>query len=171
MKKLFILIITCTIAGIFFSSCKQGMSIMKRHYTDSYYVSHSGKKQSSVPQEKKETAGLAKTKLPVYDHRDVKDASQDPVLGKQKEKIASEPITASTENIRPEKNKIHKQKASTSSQLTPEKKPAYFYGVPDLKKLVNGSTERETLSFFWIIILNQACCANIAFCIPAVSRR
>lgn len=153
MKKLLILIITWTLAGIFFSSCKQGFSVMKRHYTDGYYVSHSGKKQSPVPQEKKETVSLSKTKLPVYDHRDVKDVSREPILGKQTEKIASEPITASTENMHPEKNKVHKQKPSTSSQLTPEKKPAHFYDMPDLKKLVNGSTHRDTLSFFWIIIL------------------
>lgn len=153
MKKLLILIITCTLASIFFSSCKQGFSVMKRHYTDGYYVSHSGKKQTPAPQEKKETIALSKTKLPVYDHRDAKDAGQVPVLGKQNEKIASEPVTASTENMNPEKNKVHKQKANTSSQLFPEKKTIHFYGIPDLRKIANGSTHRDSLSFFWIIIL------------------
>ncbi|HWY37826.1 MAG TPA: hypothetical protein VNY73_04665, partial [Bacteroidia bacterium] len=48
MKKLLTLGIICIIASILFSSCRSNLFIIKRHYTNGYYIAHSNGKQTAT---------------------------------------------------------------------------------------------------------------------------
>lgn len=145
MKKLITLLTVIFAGTILFSSCKNNMSIAKRHYRNGYYIaksSHNAEARYNENKVKENYATLTpKQRFMEYDRS--AQAAQAPMAMKERK----------DNNFAPKENKVAKQKYS----LVPSAKIPTT--ILERKKAERATLKPapaasdDALSLFWIVIL------------------
>ncbi|TND01982.1 MAG: hypothetical protein FD123_4133 [Bacteroidetes bacterium] len=150
MKKSIVFSAIGIITGILFSSCGSNLSIMKRRYNDGYYVSHgSGKQKTAVPKEERKIPFETKRPSPAAQSQ----ARKKTTARHTKQNTATAGKTVTTDNTGMKTQKRPQLNPGQSRETSVKPVAEVKRILSETKKTKSGSTEREALSLFWIIIL------------------
>ncbi|MBC7862640.1 MAG: hypothetical protein IAF38_06665 [Bacteroidia bacterium] len=150
MKKLITLCLIATIAGIVFSSCTTGNSVIKRHYNNGYYFAHS--KGKSVHEKQKEKMLVSEIKEPfTFTMEQTVAVNEQPVQNSLNPVSVVLPPAEKSENKAVSKKEPVRELKHESKTITER---ATISATKVSGKDMSGSTaERDALSLFWVVIL------------------
>jgi hypothetical protein len=154
MKKLITISAICIITSILFASCKQNLSVTKRHYNNGYYIAHSKGKQAVQPAKTIQAATPEKPTKVSYSIQNTNQ--QNDLIGiTESNSVTFNQVVAknTAARVKVEVTKTGTSKISHSiSSIRPFVTPISNIKAASKKVLVVAD-DRGGLSLFWIIIL------------------
>ena len=156
MKNLFTTIIILLIASVALTSCKNNMSLTKRHYRKGYFVEHSSKQKSI------KTADVIKVKPQnMIVNKTIEPVNQEIVYANvtKTEETNQNSIVKSQTNLNEgKKNNLSLPYISTAKHYSPvnvkaNNQKTNLKSLSQLKKSFLSASDDDARSFFWTIIL------------------
>jgi hypothetical protein len=159
MKKLLTFCSICITASMLFSSCASNFSIMKRHYTNGYYVDYTGNNKTITSKTEDKVAQPAtETKV------------NEPQYSEKQDQVSASPVSSNNDKtpslLANEKKALSKINSHLANKQVLANKPGAVEGsfaennkaVSESPKVVTGVADhddgaRAALSLFWLIIV------------------